>query len=349
MKLSIIYLALASVLFAPAASAVGRTSSTEKAEIPDGLIQHTTDADTIDDLTDEELLEWAKEQKIKSKKILSPEERRLLLKLEQQNLDAVKDLPPPKALLDILPVSQDPASPPIKIYITPGWDSHLSIVDANGAPWPIRYKSVGNAEFVATFIGSGGETDEENDSKGNDEDKKEAPVLSEALQSKLKLTTDQRVGGTNLTLMLQGSDDVINVQLLASTTQFYPIPLLQMPKIGPNTQQQYTPRGSRLMSNDKVMRAIAMGGFDLPEAYREIQTDNPKVRAWLHGVDLYVRSPYHARVPEPQDGQAGTGGYKAYKMRYLPAITMVGDHNNQIMVRLYKNKLVENNAQTVSY
>ena len=321
MKLSIIYFALASVLVVPAALAVGRTSSTEKAEIPDGLIQHTTDADIIDDLTDEELLEWAKEQKIKSKKIL----------------------------LDILPVSQDPASPPIKIYVTPGWDSHLSIVDANGAPWPIQYKSVGNAEFVATFIGSGGQTDEENDSKGNAEAKKEAPVLSDALQSKLKLTTDQRVGGTNLTFMLQGSDDVINVQLLASTTQFYPIPLLQMPKIGPNTQQQYTPRGSRLMSNDKVMRAIAMGGFDLPEAYREIQTDNPKVRAWLHGVDLYVRSPYHARVPEAQDGQAGTGGYKAYKMRYLPAITMVGDHNNQIMVRIYKNKLVENNAQTVSY
>jgi intracellular multiplication protein IcmK len=349
MKLSLIYLALASLMVAPVASAVGRNSSTEKTEIPDGLIQHTTDADAIDDLTDEELLKWAKEQKIKSKKILSPDERRLLLQLEQQNLDAVKDLPPPKALLDILPVSQDPVSPPIKIYITPGWDSHLSVVDANGAPWPIQYKSVGNAEFVAELIGSGGGADEESESKGKDEEKTEAPALSKALQSKLKLTTNQRVGGTNLTLMLQGSDDVINLQLLASTTQFYPTPLLQVPKIGPNTQQQYIPRGSRLMSNDKVMRAIAMGGFDLPEAYKEIQTDNQKVRAWLHGTSLYVRSPYHARVPEPQDGQAGTGGYKAYKMRYLPAITMVGDHNDQIMVRLYKNKLVENDAQTVSY
>ena len=155
--------------------------------MPDGLIQHTTDADSIDDLTDEQLLEWAIQQKINAKKILSPEERRLLLKLEQQNIDAVKDLPPPKALLDILPVSQDPVSPPIKIYITPGWDSHLSVVDANGTPWPIQYKSVGNSEFVATFIGAGGETDTESNSKGKEEKSQEAPVLSEALKSKLKL------------------------------------------------------------------------------------------------------------------------------------------------------------------
>lgn len=325
----------------------------DKEALPAGLIEHTTDAKSVDEISDEQLTKWAVKYLQQKEVILTPEQRRAFQKQEQEKTDALLNVDPPNARLEILPISMDPAAKPTRIYLSPGWDTHLSIIDANGSPWPIQYYSVGNSAFKTEELGGGGDSEKQNGQvsiKNEDEEGQESTSTSNMnTLSKLKLISTNRAGGTNLTLLLQGMKEVINVQLVANTKQYYPSPVLQLSRIGPYSNTNFVPAGISMMSHDKVMRDIAMGGHNLPESYIQIETDNPKVKAWKNGRDYFIRSPYYSKVPRPLEGQSGTGGYKAYRIRYLPAITMQGDGNKQIIVKLYKNRVVEKNVKKLSY
>jgi intracellular multiplication protein IcmK len=328
----------------------------KKADVlPSGLIEHTTDAKPVDEVSDEKLTDLAFEYLMKNSKGLTPAQRRAILELEQQKQDALLDIPPPKAQLEILPVSMDPSEPPVKIYLTPGWDTHLSVIDANGNPWPIQYYSSGNQSFPISELGGGAnESESEEDEsliEGIKDDLKPASTSTTNVNtlSKLKITSANRAGSTNMTLLLQGMKEIVNVQLVANTKKYYPSPVLQVPMIGPNgsTSMQHM-RGISLMSNDDAMRDIAMGGHNLDSSFKQIKTDHPRVKAWMKAGKVFIRSPYFASVPSPIEGQAGTGGYRAYLIPYLPAITLSGNGNQQITVKLYKNQLVDNNVERFS-
>ena len=328
-------------------------ATTKVEDLPTGLIEHTTDAKTADHIDDEQLAEWAWEYLKKQEAGLSPEQRREYLKQEQEKKDALLDLPPPKAKLEIIPVTMDPAAQPIRIYLAPGWDSHLSVIDGNGSPWPIQYFSSGNNNFKLSQLGGDSDVSEEEQSPvstvAGELEPKSTSLTNMNTLSKLKIVSVNRAGGTNMTLLLQGMKEVINVQLIANTTKYHPSTVLQLPRTGPYSSGSYVPTGVPLMSNDDVMRDIAMGGNNLPKSYKQIETDNPNVKAWMDGNAVFIRSPYYSKVPRPLEGQAGTGGYKAYRIPYLPAITMVGDGNEQIIVKLFKNRVVESNAKNFSY
>jgi intracellular multiplication protein IcmK len=330
MKISILTLGLALTHHSYAAK------KNEKVELPQGLIEHTTDGTKLDNITDEQLLKWAKELVEKKNRGLTPEERRERLRKEQEKEDALLDFPPPRELRDIITLSLDPSDKAPTLYLAPGWDTHLSIIDANGSPWPIQYFSSGNDRFPTTLLNKGGAPQEE-----TEEDEEPTQSKLTVASSKLRLKSEKRAGGTNLTLLLQGMDEIITIPMVGNTKKYHPKPVIQIPKTGPNSKNNYRPSGITLMSHDKAMRSIAMGGHGLHDDYIQIETNHKKVKAWKRGGEYFIRAPYHLKTPRPIEGQAGTGGYKAYRINYLPAITLLGDGNQQIVVKLFKNKVVK--------
>ena len=180
----------------------------EKQQLPDDLIPYTDEA-VETDLSEEELENLAFEIFLQRKFNMTPEQLRKFAEMKKQESEALKRKKPAIPIRTIDSIDLSPGAKPYVIHTTPGWDSHLSIIDASGKPWEIVYDSIGSSEEFT------------------------AEKLQTSNNNKIKITGNYRVGSTNLTVGLKGLDELITFELVADKNEYHASLTMQLPKLGP--------------------------------------------------------------------------------------------------------------------
>ena len=101
----------------------------EKQQLPDDLIPYTDEA-VETDLSEEELENLAFEIFLQRKFNMTPEQLRKFAEMKKQESEALKRKKPAIPIRTIDSIDLSPGAKPYVIHTTPGWDSHLSIIDA---------------------------------------------------------------------------------------------------------------------------------------------------------------------------------------------------------------------------
>ncbi len=285
-------------------STVALAQEDEK-KLNDHLVVESTLAVESDKITDEELRAIAFKNLKNKLNQLSPEQLAELLEAEKRKVEASKRMYPPKAINEIIEVSVSPGSKIERIYLSEDLDSILSVIDASGNPWPITYMSTGNnVDFPFEKIDAG-------------------------KLNKAKLNTLYRQGSTNLSLLLEGLDSTITIELIASRKRYHGKAIVQIDQRGPNTAKKVNFSMGNVSFDDELENVVL--GIKPNDKAKTLKSNNSSVKAWL-GSDgeLYVRTKFTPRSPRrPRGIRHGGNGFIAYKMQYLPVIIMSDDNGNE--------------------
>lgn len=293
-------------------AAIGEPKN-EKPKLNDDLIPYSDDKSEVDEISDEDLRKLAFEALKERVSKLTPEERRQIYELELQKSEATKRKTPLKALNDIISIDSTPGAEMQRIYVSPGQDTYLTIMDLTGEPWPIIDSSSGFAEdFPLTS-------------------------LEEVATNKLKIRTNTRVGTTNLTLLLKDFDTPITIQLVASKTQYHAVAPIKIDTMGPNTKKEISYSVGKLKASDALENVILR--LKPTDNSKRLKTNNENVMAWLSEQnELFIRTPLTLRNPRFRGVNYGLRNIKGYRTRYLPAITLTDEYGNEHIVELQEER-----------
>ena len=288
--------------------------------LPPQLIQNSDLADAGDQISDEELQQLLFEQLLRNQNLLTPEQRALLHDLERQKVEALKRQTTAEPVTEIIPITFKPGHHVNSVFVTPGYDTHLSFIDATGAPWPITYVSGGHRDdfpFEEVKHGTGEST----------------------RSNVVKVNSVYRVGSTNLTIMLDGLNEIVTVNIVADDAAYHPVATMQVHKHGPNARYDEQP-GLPPISSDRELKLILQGGIGLPKSFIKLKSSSPLVEAWLDedSGQLYLLTNQILRSPRPKGVHPGTGGYIAYRTNYLPAITLNNSNGTELSVTFGQGK-----------
>jgi len=281
----------------------------EKPKLNDDLVPYSDLKSEVDEISDEDLRKLAFEALKESISKLTPEERRAIYEIELQKSEATKRRIPLKALNDIISIDSTPGAELQRIYLSPGQDTYLTIMDLTGEPWPIIDSSSG---FAADFP---------------------LTSLEEVATNKLKLRTNTRVGTTNLTLLLKDFDTPITIQLVASKTKYHAVAPIKIDSMGPNTKKSVSYSVGKLKASDALENVILR--LKPTEKSKRLKTSDQNVMAWLSEQnELFIRTSLILRSPRLSGVNYGLRNIKGYRTRYLPAITLTDEHGNEHIVKL---------------
>ncbi len=284
----------------------------EKQQLPDDLIPYTDEA-VETDLSEEELENLAFEIFLQRKFNMTPEQLRKFAEMKKQESEALKRKKPAIPIRTIDSIDLSPGAKPYVIHTTPGWDSHLSIIDASGKPWEIVYDSIGSSEEFT------------------------AEKLQTSNNNKIKITGNYRVGSTNLTVGLKGLDELITFELVADKNEYHASLTMQLPKLGPLSSEVPLESHNAMMSNEPYMREILQGGHSLSDDFEKLKTSNSRVNAWKKGEVLFLLTDLTVHGIDPISVRHGPGGFAAYEIAYLPSILFTNDNGTPISVYFQKD------------
>lgn len=286
----------------------------ELVELPSDVVPLTDEA-TETDMTEEELNDLAFKLFLQREFNLTPEQLRIYAERQRKEAEALKRQKPAVAIKKIDTLDLSPMAKPYRVYTTPGWDSHISFIDASGAIWPITYKSVGSSvEFPVEQI----PTDTSNT---------------------LKVNSKFRVGSSNLTVGLQGMDELITLEIVSDKDKYHSSLSLQIGKLGPNSDRRSTSTSTvSMMSSEPHMQLILQGGLDLPKEFNKLKTSTSQVTAWSKGDSLFVLTELSVHGIDPISVRHGPGGYTAYELKYLPSLLFTNDNGTPISVFFQKDR-----------
>lgn len=264
----------------------------------------------IDKLTDEQLSNIAKDSLLLRRMGVDASILKEALELKRKERDAIYDRKPARMLKEIITVSTDPGAPSPMIYTTPGHETLVNVIDQTGEPWPIVIASSGNNLLFET-----------------------QPVEAHQYKNVFRLTSLERVGSSNITLLLQDKALSLTIRVSNSKDQYHPQPILQITESGPNAKQ-YTVRSRNVpLRNDQVMKKLM---FNMaPDSFERLETSHPEVSAWK-GSDgqLFLKTKLHPTYPEAKSIYRGPNGYSAYEIDSLPVLIMTDNNGVEHQVNI---------------
>lgn len=287
----------------------------EKPKLDDKLVPLSDEAGTLDEVDEKLLKEYLFKKLLDEMDALSPEQRRKIFERQLQKEEALKKQKPLNLLTSILNVDTTPGSKPVKVYLSPGQDTYIQVIDGQGKPWPIVTASLGDdIDFVM------------------------AEVSKQVHHNKIRLGTHTRVGSTNLTLLLETLDTPVVVQIVASKVQYHAVAPLKLNQLGPNADPFISKTRSDYveLSESKELEQVILGKQPFPDSV-ELKSSNPLVKVWLKSNTMYVRSELDLRHPRAQDIYYGFSNWKAYKAQFLPALTFTNSDGDEEIVILEKH------------
>lgn len=238
----------------------------------------------------------------------TPEQMRSVVDKEKSYSNALYDNKSPEALTDIIQVSTRPGASPVTILVAPYHTTTLNLIDSTGQPWPI----------AAIMY-------------GNDVDYKIAKVDGHDYLNIIRIDPVRGVGTTNINMSLAGLPTTITVIIKNNTDKYYPSPILQIDKEGP--QAKASPIYSLdSVNSDQVLKRIVLG--IAPDGFEVLKSSDSNVEAWRHKNSLYIRTSYQPSSPLPRGVHHGPGGYAAYRMNDIPVLVMTTDNGHEKIIMI---------------
>lgn len=288
--------------------ALGQSNENEQ-PLPTSVIQQSDQASELDKISTQQLRELIFNDLVEKRSLLTEEQLRRLHQLEQTQINATKRAAPPKGIKEIIPISYDPAQHTPRVYVTPGWNTHISVIDQSGKPWQIAYFSNGNqTDFRIKHVPAGA-------------------------QNTVEVESIFERGSTNLTILLDGVDDLFSVELVANSEQFHPLATLRVERYqDPNDAQYLTVQPS---SSETLLRSVLQGQVDDESGLEPLIASDPRVQAWVKDNVLYLRTTkLQLRAPNALSIEHGAGQVTAYKAPFLPAISLTNTNGTRFTVTL---------------
>jgi intracellular multiplication protein IcmK len=281
--------------------------------IPPEVIQHSDNAKGLDQVSTEQLRELIFKDLIEKRSLLTEEQLRQLHALERTQINATKRDAPPTGIKEVIPMSFDPAFPTAKIYVTPGWSTHISIIDQSGKPWSISYFSNGNQlDFTVKHIAVGSNN----------------AMEVESIYTK---------GSTNLTLLLEGENDLFTLEIIATEDKFHPLATIRVNRYQDQADIQDAER--RPSVSESLLREVLHGQITDDDNLESLISSDMRVKAWIKDEYVYIRTNnLRLLAPSAVSVEHGAGSVVAYKAPYLPAISLTNDNGNLITVTLEKER-----------
>lgn len=280
--------------------------------IPPEVIEQSDQASELDKISTEQLRELIFNDLVEKRSLLTEQQLRELHQLEQIKINATKRATPPQGIKEVIPVSFDPHQPTARIYVTPGWNSHISIIDQGGNPWPIAYLSHGNQlDFSVNHVAAGS-------------------------KNTIEVESIYTQGSTNLTLLLDGVDDLFTLELIATSEKFHPLATIRVNEY--KDQSNIPDLALRPSLLEKELRHVLHQQIPAESELEPLMSSDPRVMAWYKNENMYIRT-HNLRLlaPSALAVEHGAGSIVAYKAPYLPAISLTNDNGTRITVTLDKN------------
>lgn len=230
-----------------------------------------------------------------------------LEKAKQKALYDNKVLAP---LTEIIELKTSPGALPPTIKIAPYQATALTILDVTGSPWPI---SAFNGGYSENFTVS--------------------KLAGHAYDNVLDINSSVDYGNTNINLSLVGMTTLVTIQVVTSTTEYHPAPIIQIDKVGPQGKRFETVTPSPLKF-DEVLRLILLGGNGIPEDFTKVDTNNSLVEAWQNEEYVFVRTTLNPRVPIPRGIKHGGGSYKSMALPKRRIMNFKDDQGHNVKVKL---------------
>ena len=270
------------------------------------------DKSVINQITDEDLKRIAEEAILLERFGLSPELIKKAQELQKSEEDALYENEPARMVKEIISVSTDPSSESPVIYLTPGHDTLVSVLDSTGEPWPLVLVSTGNKGLVTSSI-----------------------IESHKLKNIFRLKAERRVGSTNLTLLLADKSTSLTIKVVNTKKKYHPQPILQISDNGPLAKKNFRLSSNVSIRNDKLMKKLFFN--QAPDGFQKLKTNNSDVVAWLSSDDsVFVKTKLTPTFPQAKSFYAGPNKYMIYEMQFLPFITLTNDNGIEFQVSLDK-------------
>ncbi|MGP5159771.1 DotH/IcmK family type IV secretion protein [Pseudoalteromonas prydzensis] len=264
----------------------------------------------IDKLTDEQLRQIAEDSIMLKGMGLDANIIRKAMELKKRERDALFSNTRAKLIKEIITISTDPSAPTPVIYATPGHETFVNVIDQTGEPWPIVIASSGNNLLFTTEA-----------------------IEAHKYKNVFRLKSEERVGSSNITLLLQDKALSLTVRVENSKTKYHAQPILQITEVGPNGKQPiYISRNTNIR-NDKVMKNLMFGLT--PEGFKQLNSSSKSVQAWKgNDGQLYLKTKYNPINPAPNSSYSGPNGYSTYELDLWPVLVMTDDNGVEHQVSL---------------
>lgn len=240
----------------------------------------------------------------------SPDEIKEVREIKEKQERALYERPAPKEVSKILSVSTEPGAPPAIVLVTPGRSTTLNVIDSTGQPWPIQ-----------AALG------------GNNADYDINTIEEHQFKNIVRVDAKKDYGSTNVILSLAALSTTVNVEIVSGTDQYYPTPVLQIDKEGPQAKK-LPAYGPQPIANDEILKKLVLG--IAPQDFKPMKSSDKQVEGWKNkDGEMFIRTALHPISPLPRTIYNGPNGHSAFKINAMPLVICVDD--NGIERKVYFN------------
>ena len=257
---------------------------------------------------------------IESLHLLSPEQLRDMKRRAEERDLAIADRNPPDSTTRTIPVTMRPGTAPATILLSDNYLTALTLIDSEGAPWPIAVAQPGNPElFEVTIAGKDQATDAAGDGTAQ---------AFKSQQNVLILTPRQKYAASNLFIMPVGASAPIMLDLRTTREISYFNASLVVDERGPMAKDIVASRPA-VPVDSGIMRRVLDGAGALAQGARQITvTGAPDTTAFIVGSQMYLRTPYTLVFPGWIADIKGRG-MRVYEMNANASLLTVLDANGR--------------------
>lgn len=264
----------------------------------------------VDRLTDEQLTKIAQDSILLKRMGLDASVIKKALELKKRERDVLFSNSKAKMIKEVITVSTDPSSPSPVIYTTPGHETLVNVIDQTGQPWPIIVASSGNNLLFSTEA-----------------------IEAHVYKNVFKLVSLERVGSSNITLLLQDKPLSLTVRVENSKTQYHAQPILQVTEVGPNGSKPLRLSNTPQIRNDKLMKSLMFGVA--PDNFEKLKSSNEQVSVWKSEEGtLFLKTKLHPISPSAKEVYPGPSGYFTYELDFWPVLIMADDNGVELQINI---------------
>lgn len=265
---------------------------------------------TVDRLTDEQLTQIAQDSLLLKRMGLDASVIKKALELKKKERDAIFSNSKAEMLKEIITVSTDPSAASPVIYTSPGHETLVNIIDETGQPWPIVVASSGNDLLFQTEA-----------------------IEAHIYKNVFKLTSLERVGSSNITLLLQDKPLSLAIRVENSKSKYHGQPILQITDVGPNGKRPQRLSNAPEIKNNKLMKNLIFGVT--PDDFKRLESSNSNVTAWKSADGmLFLKTKLHPISPPPKTTYSGPNGYSTYEVDLWPVLVMSDDNGIEYQINI---------------
>lgn len=227
---------------------------------------------------------------------LSPEQIFLLKQIQDKMTQASAADPsgkPPKVQTRSVRVSLEPGAPIPELNIAPGFPSSITVVDAEGNPWPIDNFAGGSDRDIQ--VNRPTPKDEKN---GLGASLVVLPVTNTGKYTPGGLSIYLKDMLTPIVLSYQGGKGVVDQRIE-----------LRVAKKGPMAQAPISLSGNELAQFDVNPALYRLLDGLAPDGAKKLKTSNQGVQAWSYKTSMYVKSQYPLLAGVRNGMKSGDGTY----------------------------------------